>query len=233
MNDEEGKEIHQQLFYERQKEEAAYKPKGLSRSRNNNIVAGVCAGVAEHFNVDPSTIRVGAILTLLLGGYSMVVYLLLTLLLPLDKVKEPLTQSQIQQQQKENYRTVLSGFTILIGVHFTLIQIGLFSSIPFIGISNGISFAFFVIALGFVLLVNSKNIQMPNMSVPQNFYLSKKDKVFWGVCGGFAEYTNIDSTSLRFIVILLTALTLGLFALGYLLLAISSPKQINNGEPNE
>ncbi len=32
--------------------------KRLYRSRSNRMVAGVCAGVAEYFNIDPTVVRV-------------------------------------------------------------------------------------------------------------------------------------------------------------------------------
>ena len=32
--------------------------KKLYRSRSNRVVAGVCSGVAEYFNIDPTVVRV-------------------------------------------------------------------------------------------------------------------------------------------------------------------------------
>ena len=33
-------------------------PKKLYRSKSNRILVGVCAGVAEYFNIDPTVVRV-------------------------------------------------------------------------------------------------------------------------------------------------------------------------------
>lgn len=35
---------------------------------------------------------------------------------------------------------------------------------------------------------------------------SNQDKMVWGVCGGFAEYFNIDSSILRILLVLFTLL---------------------------
>ena len=47
------------------------KPKRLYRSRNQSLVAGVCGGVAEYFNIDPTLVRLALVLfafLFILGG---------------------------------------------------------------------------------------------------------------------------------------------------------------------
>ena len=57
--------------------------KRLYRSRRNRIIAGVCGGIAEHFDVDPVWIRVLAILfTIVSMGMGLLAYLLFWILLP-------------------------------------------------------------------------------------------------------------------------------------------------------
>ena len=57
----------------------------------------------------------------------------------------------------------------------------------------------------------------------KRFYLSKTDKKIGGVCGGIAEYFNIDSLLVRIIfVILVFGIGTGLWA--YLLLWLLAPK---------
>jgi phage shock protein C len=55
----------------------------LYRSRKNRMIAGVCGGLAEYFNVDPTLIRLIAILFIFLGGAAFLVYLILWLVVPL------------------------------------------------------------------------------------------------------------------------------------------------------
>ncbi len=44
--------------------------------------------------------------------------------------------------------------------------------------------------------------------MPKRLYRSKKNRVFLGVCGGIAEYLNIDPTVVRLIWVILTAVTM-------------------------
>mgnify|MGYP000876486915 CR=1 FL=1 len=43
-------------------------PKRLYRSRQDRLIAGVCGGIAEYFNIDPVIVRLVAVLLLLPGG---------------------------------------------------------------------------------------------------------------------------------------------------------------------
>lgn len=53
--------------------------KKLFRSRQNVIIGGVCGGLGEYFDIDPTIVR---ILFILLTGAGIVPYLLLWILLP-------------------------------------------------------------------------------------------------------------------------------------------------------
>ena len=54
----------------------------LYRSRTNRQVAGVCGGLAGHFNVDVTLIRVLFILLGLSGGVGIVIYLAMWIMVP-------------------------------------------------------------------------------------------------------------------------------------------------------
>ena len=59
--------------------------KKLRRS-NNKMIAGVCAGIAEYFNLDPTLVRVGYVLVSIFsaGFPGLLVYLILMLVMPLE-----------------------------------------------------------------------------------------------------------------------------------------------------
>ena len=42
--------------------------KRLYKSSDDAMIAGVCAGIAEYFNVDPTLIRLGFVLLMFMGG---------------------------------------------------------------------------------------------------------------------------------------------------------------------
>ncbi|MFE0465197.1 PspC domain-containing protein [Kitasatospora sp. NPDC058965] len=54
----------------------------LARPRHNRLIAGVCAGVAERFGLEPWTVRLIFLVSLLLPGPQFLLYLALWLLLP-------------------------------------------------------------------------------------------------------------------------------------------------------
>jgi len=57
-------------------------PKRLLRSTSNRVIGGVCAGIAEYYNIDPTLVRVGFVLLALLGGPGILLYLILLLVIP-------------------------------------------------------------------------------------------------------------------------------------------------------
>lgn len=61
----------------------AKKAKKLYRSEKNKIIAGVCAGLADYFDMDPTLVRVIAILLFFLGFTSSLwAYLILWIVIP-------------------------------------------------------------------------------------------------------------------------------------------------------
>jgi phage shock protein C len=59
--------------------------KRLYRSSQNKMIAGVCGGLGEYFNVDPVIIRIIAVILLLPGGLpGFLPYVILWVVVPLD-----------------------------------------------------------------------------------------------------------------------------------------------------
>jgi phage shock protein PspC (stress-responsive transcriptional regulator) len=54
----------------------------LTRRTDQKVVAGVCAGLGEHFDIDPVLFRVAFVVLALLGGAGVLLYILLWILLP-------------------------------------------------------------------------------------------------------------------------------------------------------
>lgn len=58
--------------------------KRLYKSTSNRMICGVCGGIAEYFNMDPSIIRLIAVLVIAFAGAGIPAYLVLALILPND-----------------------------------------------------------------------------------------------------------------------------------------------------
>ena len=56
--------------------------KRLTRSTTNRTLAGVCAGIAEYFGIDPTLVRIGWVVFCLLGGSGILAYFLCALIIP-------------------------------------------------------------------------------------------------------------------------------------------------------
>lgn len=56
----------------------------LYRCRENRVLAGVASGVAEYFNLDPTPVRVVWFLSIFFGGFSLLVYVGLAIIIPLE-----------------------------------------------------------------------------------------------------------------------------------------------------
>lgn len=61
--------------------------KKLTRSKDQKI-GGVCAGLAEYFDLDPTLVRVGYALAAFFYGFGFVLYIILWFVMPLPTDSE-------------------------------------------------------------------------------------------------------------------------------------------------
>ena len=65
-------------------------PRKLYRSGTQRMIAGVCGGLAEYFNVDATLMRVLFLLLAVFGGSGIVIYIVMWIIVP-DASKAPPT----------------------------------------------------------------------------------------------------------------------------------------------
>ena len=56
--------------------------KRLYRSEKNRMIAGVCGGIAEYFNIDPTLVRLGFVALSFMFGGGVLVYILAAIIIP-------------------------------------------------------------------------------------------------------------------------------------------------------
>lgn len=56
--------------------------KRLYKSQNDRKIGGVCAGIAEYFDLDPTLVRIGWIVFCALGGSGILAYILCMIIMP-------------------------------------------------------------------------------------------------------------------------------------------------------
>ena len=60
--------------------------KRLYKSNANRMICGVCGGVAEYFDIDPTLVRLGWILFCALGGSGFLAYIIAAAIIPENPV---------------------------------------------------------------------------------------------------------------------------------------------------
>lgn len=57
-------------------------PKRLYRSRSSRMLGGVCGGIAEYFNIDPTLVRLGVVALSLAAGGGLLAYIIAAIIIP-------------------------------------------------------------------------------------------------------------------------------------------------------
>ena len=58
--------------------------KRLYKSSTNKMIAGVCGGIAEYFDLDPTLVRLGWVVFCALGGSGVLAYIIAAIIMPSD-----------------------------------------------------------------------------------------------------------------------------------------------------
>ena len=94
--------------------------KRLYRSRKDVMIAGVCGGMAEYFDIDPVIVRLLTVLLVFAGGAAILIYLLGWLIIPKAPegneavVTTEETPSSEASEDKGNRGRLLAGVILLI-----------------------------------------------------------------------------------------------------------------------
>lgn len=56
--------------------------KRLYKSSTNRVLAGVCGGIGEYFNIDPTLIRLAWVIFCLAGGSGIIAYIIAMIIIP-------------------------------------------------------------------------------------------------------------------------------------------------------
>jgi len=102
--------------------------KKLYRSRDNKVLAGVCGGIGEYFEIDPVIVRLIWIVLTMIWGFGLFLYIIAIFLIPLEpkeiKIQDVGTTTQ---ESKKDYRhledndrniviTLIALFFIVLGI---------------------------------------------------------------------------------------------------------------------
>ena len=212
-------------------------PKRLYKSRTNKIIAGVCGGLAEYFDVDPVIMRVLFVLLAFFGGSGFILYVACWIIMP-KSLSGGEDQGDVAKSRTANTRK-LFGIALTIGGAIILFSnLGFFSFLHVWGLSWSLIFPILLILLGMAIIYYRQAERIPSSEstadipadqpLPQSqayrtFRRSSTDKKLFGVCGGLANYFSIDSTLLRLLYIILCFASFGAGAVLYITLVLLVP----------
>lgn len=82
--------------------------KKLYRSKKDSMIAGVCGGIAEYFEIDSILVRLLAILIVLLGGVGIIAYIIAWIIIPQNPEQET---DKDREYNQEDYAGMEQGTT--------------------------------------------------------------------------------------------------------------------------
>jgi phage shock protein C len=132
--------------------------KRLYRSYENKMLGGICGGLAEYFDVDPSVMRILAVISLFVsGGMTILVYIVAWIIIPLSEPgpvatgkpkTEPVRMDEIPRVSP--WTSYLPGLALIFFGSLLLIRE------HWLWFSWGDMWPIFLIALGLVLIFTGK-----------------------------------------------------------------------------
>lgn len=211
-------------------------PRRLYRSQKNKVIAGVCGGYAEYFDVDPVIMRLLFVLLAFFGGSGFLIYIVSMILLP----KHPIDVNDLNTvapSSRLNIRYVFGGLLVFFGGMILLSNLGAFSFMHAWNISWDFIFPILLILFGMAIIYYRQNEQIPESHAnaeggdvppqqpvaPRQLRRSLTDRKIFGVCGGLAEYFSIDPNLSRILYVVLCLATGGAGILLYFILALVVP----------
>ena len=75
--------------------------KKLFRSRSDRMIWGVCGGLAKYFDIDPTIVRIVAVLLLFANGVGILAYIILAIVVPLENSKTTEPKETIKENLEE------------------------------------------------------------------------------------------------------------------------------------
>jgi len=75
------------------------------RSRSDRMIWGVCGGLARYFDMDPTIVRVIAVLLAFATGFGILAYIILAIVVPLENSKATEPKDTIKENVEEMKET--------------------------------------------------------------------------------------------------------------------------------
>jgi len=218
-------------------EQSGTEPRRLYKSRRDKMIDGVCGGIAEYLNVDPTIIRLVFVVLAFLGGTGVVLYLAGMILMPVNPAHLSVGVEGYQRREK-NSGLLWGSILVVLGIVLLLSNLGVFAFYRVWEMSWGIVFAVLLILIGLAIISRERRLRQPTLKESEvhseevrqdtrqtELRRSRRNRKIFGVCGGLGDYFQVDPTVIRILFVIIGLASLGLAVLVYLLLAILMPEE--------
>jgi phage shock protein C len=206
--------------------------KKLCKSRQNRIIDGICGGIGEYFEVDPTIVRILWVFLTLLGGSGLILYIVAMIIMPVNT--EPLPADAAKANVRFPDRRSYWGIVlILIGMFVLLERTQILSGFSWWGVSRTFVFPVSLIVIGLMFIyAHTRRTTVPagaegtrEPGQPgKELRRSPTEKKVCGVCGGIAAYFGYDPTLVRILFIFLVFASFGWGLLLYVILCLLMPE---------
>lgn len=203
--------------------------KRLYRSKHDRMISGVCGGFAEYLNTEAVLIRIAWVVITLFGGIGLLMYIAALIIIP----ENPEHIEEEKEEPNKNEKALFWGAAlIIIGIGLLLKQMGFFYYINFWNVPWQMIWAVFLILIGVFLLYNrfpfnteqnNETSMSDDSQDKRQVYRSTENKMISGVCGGLADYFNVDAALVRLGWVLLTLASVGVGIIAYIIMVIVFP----------
>lgn len=220
-------------------EAGSYEPRRLYKSRRNRMIDGICGGIAEYFDIDVTIVRILWVLMILLGGSGFFLYIAAMIIMPTNP-NEAVSQSSGSPFAAPADKRRFWGITlVLLGAFVLLINLGWLADMHWWSFSHSVLLPSLLIILGVVLIYayrrRESRADAPSGGTaapgaedpvrPKELRRSLRDRKVFGVCGGIANYFNLDPTIVRVLYLIVVLASFGWGLLLYIILAIVMPEE--------
>ncbi len=179
----------------------------LRKSSKDKIIFGVCGGIGEKLGVNPVFVRFFFSILLIWGGAGILLYAPLSVIM----------KSGSFSKRKKAGTDKFYGFILLsLGAYFLFSGTFLFDMINIFQIPPSVINLLIPFMLSAVFFVKRNELFDSHGYGKESFVISRSDRRFFGVCGGFAAYLNVNSNFIRMLCMIFSFATAGLGIIIYL-----------------
>jgi phage shock protein C len=130
--------------------------KRLYRSRDDQMICGVCSGFARYFNIDPTIIRILFLIALFTWGSGVLIYIICSIVIPLEPIGNDYNTYDYNKENRHNKLSSGNG-RMIIGILLVIIGgISILEKI-FDWFSFDLVWPIAIIGIGFLILTKDRN----------------------------------------------------------------------------